>query len=748
MKKFIVIIFCFWVGIVAAQEQKLLSGVVVETSRKGEIEPIQGAIVYWMGSAKSVLTDSSGFFQIPYEKDKKRLLVHAMGFKTDTIFVAEKNNIKVLLINKNELNELTVSYERKTTEISFIDPWKTTIMNEKELYKAACCNLSESFETNPSVDVSYTDAITGTKQIQMLGLAGQYTQISQEAMPGVRGLATNFGLAYTPGSWVNAIQVSKGVGSVVNGFESISGQINVELHKPATKDKILFNGYMSEGGRYESNLVLRQELSGKFSHAIMLHASTYSLRMDRNLDGFLDNPLGSQYNGLYRFNFDNKKGFSLQGGFQFLKDEKIGGQNSFRIDMQDTSKNLVYGTRINAERLNGFLKLGFVFPQQRYKIIGFQLSALKQNYDNFFGNNLYKAIQQSTYANLIFQSIIGNSNHKYRTGLSQQIDWVDEQFFNRQAYSFKRQEIVSGGFFEYAYTYKALFTLVAGLRMDYHSFFGWQNTPRVHLRYAPTVQSVFRASIGSGWRTSNVIAENMGILASSRTWQFQNAFTANTVYGFKPEKAWNMGLNFTHDFKLNYRNGTFSVDYYYTEFVSQVVVDREANSQKVFLYQLNGKSFSNSLQLQLDYQPIRRFDVRIAYRWFQVKTQYTGGMKELPLIARQRAFINLAYHTKSKWSFDLTMQWLGAKRLPATTANPDVYRLPDYSNPYYLFNTQISKNLKKRFDVYVGIENLLNFKQGNPIIDAQNPFGTYFDAGMIWGPVFGRMWYGGFRYKL
>ncbi len=748
-KLIIAFLFCFgFVDLLWAQNEKTLKGIVVETNPKGLIEPIQGALVFWLGSGNIVVTDSAGVFKIKLEPDKQRLVVLALGYKPDTILVAGKSNVKVLLLNKNHLKELVVSHERKSSEISFIDPWKTTIMNEKELFKAACCNLSESFETNPSVDVSYADALTGTKQIQLLGLAGQYTQISQEGMPGIRGIATNFGLAYTPGSWVNAIQVSKGVGSVVNGFESISGLINVELHKPNAKDKLFLNAYASEGGRYEANLVFRQQLNDKFSQALFLHGSILTQEIDRNKDGFMDNPLGHQFNVLYRFAFDNKKGWITQGGVQALLDDKTGGQLGFRTGINDTAIQQLYGTRINAQRVNGFFKSSYVFPQQRYKSIGLQVSGSNQQYDNYFGKNLYKATQQSTYTNLIFQSIIGNSDHKYRTGLSQQMDWVDESLFNVNAYSFKRQEIVSGAFIEYTFSYKYNFNIVAGLRCDYHNYFGWQTTPRLHMRYAPSMQTVIRASIGSGWRTANVIAENLGTLTSSRIWNFQQAFTKNTVYGFKPEKAWNAGLNLTHDFTLNYRKGTLGIDYYYTQFENQVIADRDANAQQVLFYHLNGNSYSNSIQIQLDYQPIRRFDVKIAYRWYEVKMQYLQGMLQVPLNAKQRAFINVSYLTKNKWAFDLTTQWLGEKRLPITLSNPETYRLPEYSKPYFLVNAQITKSLKKKWDIYLGVENLLDFKQENPIIDAQHPFGNYFDASMIWGPVFGRMTYGGIRFKM
>jgi outer membrane receptor protein involved in Fe transport len=278
--------------------------------------------------------------------------------------------------------------------------------------------------------------------------------------------------------------------------------------------------------------------------------------------------------------------------------------------------------------------------------------------------------------------------------------------------------------------------------------FGWYWVPRLHARYAFNENTVLRASVGKGWRTPNLIAENSGILSSSRQWFFPTNYDKN-VFGFEPEVAWNYGINLTHDFKLNYRRGTFSVDYYYSDFTKQVVVDRDANAQQVLFYQLNGASYSNSLQIQLDYQPLKRFDVRLAYRWYDVKTQYQYGLLEVPLIAANRAFVNLAYQTKSKWAFDLTAQWLGQKRLPNTQSNPDGLRLANFSEAYFIFNSQIGKSLyQKKLDLYVGLENIFDFKQNNPIIDPANPFNKYFDASMVWAPVFGRMLYMGLRLKI
>jgi hypothetical protein len=749
MRYFIGVMLCFlvWSGL-KAQAPAMLKGVVVETSQKGTIDPIVGAVVHWKGNTHAVSTDANGVFEIAIDPGSNLLIVQALGFKTDSILVNGSNYLKVLMISKRSFEDVVITYERKSSEVSFIDPWKTTIMNEKELFKAACCNLSESFETNPSVDVAYTDALTGSKQIQMLGLAGQYTQMSQEQLPGIRGIATNYGLNYIPGTWVNSIQVGKGMGSVVTGFESISGQINVELHKPTVKEKVYLNAYVSQGGRYEANLVLAQQLNKKVSHALFLHGSTYALRMDQNKDGYLDNPLGSQGNFLYRVAIDNKTGIVFHAGLQYVKDKKVGGELNFEEKMQDTANNTVYGTRIDAARLGGWVKLGYVFPKAKYRSIGLQLNGSDQTYDNFFGNNLYKGEQKSLFGNLIYQDIIGNTNHRYRAGFSKQSDWVTEHLFNKQDYHFTRREIVTGAYFEYTYTYLALFTAVAGTRMDYHNYFGWKFVPRLHVRYAPSSATVIRGVAGKGWRTSNVLSENLTTLISARKWVFQQPFVANKVYGFDAEEAWNFGLNLTHEFKLNYRNGSVGIDYYYTMFDKQVVVDRDMNAQEVNFYQLGGASYSRSLQVQLDYQPVRRFDVRFAYRWLEVKTQYKDGMYAMPLLAQHRWFVNTSYTTKRKWNFDLTANWVGEKRLPHTHNNPEAYQLPGFSDAFWLLNAQVSKTFKFRLDVYVGCENLLNFRQNNPILDAKNPFGNYFDASMIWGPVFGRMFYGGFRWKL
>lgn len=746
-------------------------GVVLEKDAKGDMMPVIGAIVFWQNTNSGVVTNENGVFEIPMNNKSNVLIIQATGYSPDTLVIAKADYVKVILVSKSKLAEVLVQYERKTSEISFIDPLKVTVMSEKELFKAACCNLSESFETNPSVDVSYTDALTGTKQIQMLGLTGQYTQLSQNAMPGIRGLAQHYGLSYLPGTWINEIQVSKGVGSVVNGYDAIAGQINANLHMPDGQDKVYLNLYAGEGGRTEGNLIYNQKIGNKFWIGGMAHVSNYALRMDRNNDGFLDNPLGTQVNGNVLFKFDNHKGWIVQGGLRNLSDNKVGGQLNYTHNKSDTG---VYGTRIHANRTDGWLKIGHVFKHKAYKSVGLQLSSSSQHFDNFFGRNLFDAMQQNVYANLIYQTIIGNTNHKIRTGLSSNTDIYHEHFKNQalsvnQVLHIKsdRTEATHGAFVEYTYNYLAKFTLVAGARIDQYNVFVPNSahfrryffTPRLHLRYAFNEKTVLRASAGTGWRPANIVTDNAGVLTSSRLWNFSTNFRTTGIVPFNkidnynfvsynPEVGYNLGLNLTRDFKLNYRNGTIGVEYYFSGFTRQWLADRDFSASELRLFYANNATVAHNFQAQLDYSPLRRLDVRMAYRYFNIQTNYLQGRLQAPLIAPHRGFINVGYKTKSKWDFDVTAQYISKKRLPGTTQNPDGLQLPAYSQNFMLFNTQITKTFKKYLAVYVGVENLFNFKQSNPIIDNSNPFSPYFDASMIWGPVFGRMTYAGLRFRL
>lgn len=741
MKKWLTLVFLF--SIMLSYGQDNIIGVVAEKLDNGKEGPLPGANVYWLGTTSGVTTKLNGVFVIPRHSTTDRLVISFVGFKSDTLIVADNNNVKVIL-ESDVLDEVVVEAWKPTSGLSYLQGINTVEMDEEELFKAACCNLSESFETNPSVDVSFTDALTGTRQIQMLGLSGSNTMISVENMPGLRGIASNYGLSYIPGTWINSIQVTKGVGSVVNGHESIAGQINVELKKPEESEKLFLNGYINGSGRTELNLNVTQRVGKKWSTTTLLHGDIRPIEHDRNDDSFLDLPVANQYNFINRWVYKGNKGWLGQFGVKVLGDQKRGGELDF-VESRDRNTMNSYGLEINAKRYEAWGKLGYVFSGKPYKSFGFQVSGVRHEHDSYFGLNDYDADQNTFYGNFIYQSVLSNTAHKFKTGLSIIHDEYDEQLNDLK---FDRKETVPGAFFEYTYDNSDNLTIIAGIRADYNSLFDdIFLTPRLHLRYNATPTTVVRASIGEGRRTANIIAENTGVLASSREIRFSN-LTSNKAYGFRQDKALNLGLNIAQEFIFDYRNGIINVDFYHTRFSDQVVLDLDQSPQQAIFLGLNGTSYSNSLQAQIDYQLAKRLDLRMAYRWLDVQVDYTESQLQKPLVARNRAFVNLAYETKSNWSFDYTLQWTGEQRVPNTSTNPESFQRSVNSVDFIMMNAQVTKSFKKGLAIYLGIENINNFTQDDPIISSADPFSPYFDSSLVWAPIFGRMVYAGFRFRV
>ena len=719
-----------------------IKGIVLEEDNKGSFKPLAGASVVWLGTNSGTVTNENGVFTI--KQNGSRLVIGYTGYNADTISVSSLNELKIILAGSRQLNEVKVTSSGASTYISSADPFRTQTIGQKELFKAACCNLSESFETNPSVDVSYNDAVTGSKQIQLLGLAGIYTQLTVENLPGPRGLATSLGLNFIPGTWIESMQLSKGTGSVANGFESIAGQINIELKKPATSERLYANIYENDFGKTDVNLNITQKLNSKWATSLLLHDDYLNnKKLDFNKDGFRDLPTGNLFSAINRWSFDNNKGLMTQFGIKFLDDRKTGGQLDYKASEDKFTTNN-YGFQINTRRAEAFGKIGYVFPQKKYKSIGLQLSAFDHKQDSYFGMTIYNAHQQNFYSNLIYQSIIHTTEHKFRTGASFVYDKYNEDF---KGSNYKRTEAVSGAFLEYIFAPSAKFDAVVGMREDYNSLYGWFTTPRFNVRYQPFKNTVIRTSIGRGQRTANIFAENNAVFASSREVNII-ASSAGGAYGLQPEVAWNKGISVDQKFKLFNKTATLGLDFFRNDFKNQVVIDVE-NPGEIRFYNLQGKSYSNSFQAELSFVPVQRFDVRLAYRLFDVKTTYSNQLLQKPLTAQNRAFANLAYEAKG-WKFDYTISFSSKKRLPSTAANPLDYQRPNYSPAFVTMNAQISKTLGKTnpFDIYVGSENITNYYQKNAIIAATQPFSQYFDASMIWGPLTGRMMYAGLRFRV
>ena len=653
-----------------------------------------------------------------------------------------------ITFSQEKLEDVKVTGKQKGIKKSLTKTANTTLVSSKELLKAACCNLAESFETNPSIDVNFSDALTGTKQIKMLGLTSPYLMITEENIPSVRGASQAYGLSFTPGTWVESIQITKGAGSVVNGFESISGQINTELIKPASDIPFFLNAYGSTDSRFELNTHFNKKVSDKWATSLFVHGNARVAKNDMNDDGFLDNPLGRQLNVANRWQYSNPEtGWVTFLNARYMRDEKQTGELDFNPDRDKLTTNY-WGSEIVTDRFDFSSKVGYVFKDMPYQSIGFQNAFSNHNQESYFGLNQYNIKQQSYYSNLIFNSIISNTMHKFSTGLNFTYD-KHAEFVNLVDVS--RIDNSVGAFFEYTYDDADKFSYILGGRFDYQNRLGAFFTPRLHVRYNPLEKSVFRFSAGRGKRAANIYAENQQLFASSRVFSILDS--NGKIYGLDPEIAWNYGVSFTQNFKLFGKSADVTLDFYRTDFQNQAVVDVMQSPQEVLFYNLKGDSYANSLQIDFNYEIVKHFNLRTAYKYYDISTDYLSGSFQRPLQAKHRLFGNLEYETHIKekgqqWKFDFTLNWLGKQQLPYTGTNLPEDRMPEFSPSFSVMNAQITRTFSSTFEMYIGGENIGNYRQDKAILGANDPFGTSFDTSIVYAPVFGQMYYAGLRFKI
>ena len=705
------------------------------TDSKKQILP--GVLVFWQTNPNTaVTTNDLGQFKINKPQDKSPLIFRFLGYKSDTIKAVKSEYINQVLYEDNQDLEGVV-VKGNSTLLDRLSPIHTEIITSKTLAKAACCNLAESFETNASVSVSYTDAVTGSKQIQLLGLSGTYVQTNIENIPNVRGLASTFGFNYTPGTWVQSIDIGKGVGSVVNGYENMIGALNVELKKPGASERLLLNMYVNNFGRSEANLNLSKKINKNWAVGLLTHGSFLKNKIDNNGDGFLDIPKYDQVNLLNRWKYTSDK-IHAQFGVKYLVENRIGGQTNYK-NRKETPN--VYGFTNDTERLEFFSKTALLFPSKPYRGLGLIVNASKHNSDSYFGSKQYLGSQNTLYSNLIYQDIFGNTNHSYKTGLSFLNDIYRQ---NYGAITLNRNEVVPGAFFEYSYNHLDRTNLLIGLRNDYHNIYGNQFSPRLHFKQEFGQNQTLRLSVGKGFRVPNPLAEYFGNLVSSRS--------VRILEPLNPEVSWTFGSSYV----VNIKKVSLAAEYYYTYFQNQMVADLE-NPDYLYFYNSEGKSNGKSGLLELNYGPSKNWEVKLAYRYVQIyqtlgKPNGEKVLLEKMFQPKERILLNIGYaFPYEKWKLDGTLQWNGKRRISDLTGNTDHQSYKNmprtYAPAFVNVNGQVSRNFP-RFEYYLGAENITGFKQKDPIINANKPFGNKFDAGMAWGPVVGATIYTGFRYKL
>ncbi len=753
MKKGIFFLLMLTASLSGAMAQKISGKVFDEKSK----ETLPYCNVYWLEGGGGAITDYEGAFVIQKKNNKQtRLVFSYTGYANDTVLIGEKTSVNVALKSVGTTLGMVEIKERvKSTYLSKMSLEQKEIISSEGLKHLACCNLGESFENSASVDVGYSDAVSGSKQIQLLGLTGVYSQLLLENMPFLRGLSAPFGLGYVPGNWMESISVSKGVATVKHGYETITGIIDLEYEKPNKGDLFSLNAYVNNELKSELSAKTNWMINDKLSTGLYLYGTTNQFKAYDHLgkkadgskgDGFMDYPKHSQFNVVNRWTYEVPDGICSQTMINYTHEDRVGGQMDFTKEMRGSDS--IYGLGGTTDRIHFFTKNGA--PINNASSFGTQVSATYFKQDAFYGLSNYKGTEGDVYANVLVNSEIwgGHSvdfgaSFRYSdtredllsmpyigaNGFVSNIEGVKDNFF--------KQEVVPGVFGQFSFKYDKKFVATAGLRYDYNSFYNAHIlTPRLHFRWKITEDLIFRGAGGKGYRSANIIADNFGILASSR-----NIHVEDTL---QMEDAWNGGLNISQTIKLGGdREMTIALDYYHTNFVNQVVMDLDRSTNDVYFYNLDGKSYSNAAQLDINIEPIERFNITLAGRYNDVQTTYHGELKQKPYVAKWKGLVVLSYKTKyDKWMFDLTTQFNGRQRIPLNVGYEN-----EYADGYIYMLGQITRKFKT-FDLYVGVENITDYKQDVPVFGADQPFSQHFDASVVYAPVMGRLFYLGLRLNI
>jgi outer membrane receptor for ferrienterochelin and colicins len=702
---------------------------VVQGADSVQTKPLKNVKITLLGAGTTVFSNEDGTFEILLGKQNPdTLLFVAKGYRPDRLVVTRSDRflaLNVVLISGQLVQDIVVNGQKQPHGISKMKTLHVEELTSAEFRKAACCNLSESFETNATIDVSMSDAISGAKKIQMLGLDAVYTQLQFENIPFLRGLESAHGMSVIPGTWLESIQITKGTGSVVNGYESMAGLVNFEFKKPQEMPRLGINAYQNRFGRTELNLQGGQQLNERWHMGLFASGATIYGNIDHNQDGFRDQALSNTFNLLQRFSYQGPR-MEAQLGVQAYSDNKFGGQTTYtRVQP------IGYGMELASEHLSLFSKTGF-FGKKPAQSLGIIAQLKFQNMSGLYGLRTFMGTERRAYLNAIYDDIIVSADHKIKAGASFQYlslsQWAGQPF-GTQVVGSERIEWVPGVFAEYAYSGNRL-SAVVGARFDQHNLAGAQFSPRAHLKYAISPQLDLRLTGGRAWRLPNFVADNLSLLASSKTWIADQALL--------PEISWNVGASLMQGFSFKKRKGSLSLDAYHTRFSQQLVADRDTLSGAVVFKNLQDNSLATVIQAEFSYAVLKGLDLRLAYKFQDVRALFDGTLQTQVLLPRQRLFANMAYQTRNKrWNYDLTYSRYSAVRLPQG----------GQGSPWGLLNAQVTRNWKA-LELYAGGENLLNVMQHHPIVGVQDPFGENFDATEIWSPIMGWNVYLGLRYTI
>lgn len=714
-----------------------------------EREILPGAVLRFAGSQNAELSNENGVFKLDRDPAAdSRLIVSFTGYQTDTIDISGKSYLTIVLEkDATALSGVTVSQNRAGF-LSSTAVGQTAVITRHELSKSACCDLAGCFGAQAAVQAQTTNVVTNAQELRMLGLSGVYNQLLIDGLPLLQGAAYTYGVSAWPGVLIDNINISKGTTSVLQGYQGITGQINMVTSLPPDEPSLLLNAYVNSYGEQQYNVIGASPVgkSKKWRSLLSLHSALPGQRIDHNDDGFLDKPLLRRYAIFNKWTYRQEAtgGFQLQAAVSYTDEQRIGGQNNYQ-PKNDKGSGMIYGQTMDYQQPMAYVKTSYRFSKAHS--LNFNISAFGHRQQSWLGQTKYEADQKSLSA-VLQHDWLWQESQELKWGLSYSFQDLKENI----SFSGNPAGKTYAGTYETDLRVPGLFAenksmwlddklmLLAGIRVDRHQTEGLFMTPRVFVKWDFAKGHTLRASAGSGWRQVNLFSEQALLLATSRDLVF--------VETLKPEEAVTTGLSYVYRPPAEKADGYVSLDVYHTSFQNQFSPDYDQAADKIYIYNYKGKSRSLGAQAEAAVTFFRRLEVRAAYNFLDVYRIKNGVKEELPFTARHRAMAALSWQTKNKrWQADANVHWTGRMKLPDTRLFPDAFQRPAFSDPFAVLGAQL-RHRWKTLECYIGVENLTGFTQHDPIISASNPFGPYFDLSSVWGPTSGREIYLGVTLNL
>lgn len=716
---------------------------------EGQKRPLGAVSVFWLHQPKvGTRTAKDGSFELNYTgSGDEYIVVRHVGYKPDTVDVRGLDHVEVLLDEPVVLDAVTVEDNRSAAAEIHKAPVRTEILTSESLEKDACCDLSGCFNTSAAVEPNVTDVVTDKQELQVLGLSGVYNQVLIDGMPMLMtGLNSGYGLNYLPGPFIQRIMVVKGANSVAQGYESISGMVDVRMKEPDAMDRLYANFYLSGYMEKQLNLAYADQVGKGWNTMLAGHVTQPSGRYDRAGDSFLDMPLVTRYSMLNKWKFsDEDSPLAVFATVKYTREDRIGGEKLFEMNT-DAGTQRRYGQTVKTDRVEAYAKTSWTLGEGTE--VSASVSGAHHLQNSWFGLTRYDGNQNTLYAGTQFRTELLEEQAFLTTGFSYRLENIRESIdlgsnplSKTYGGSYAKNESTPGLYAEGVINlFDDKLTIMPGIRIDFNNLHGSFVTPRFLAKYSPDELTTLRATAGTGLRTVNFWSENSTLLAGGRNIVFLEPLQA--------ERAVNFGMSISRIVDFAGLITTIAADFYRTDFRSRVYADYEQGANAVVVYNINNGSFSNSAQLEASTTINEVWDAKLAYTWLDAQYLADGRYEQMPFVAGHKLLAALSFSPQtSPWQFSVNAHWYGSQRLPSTESNPVEHRRPTSSDPYALFNAQVTWSWET-LDFYAGAENLFDFRQNNPLIDPEHPFGQYFDTSFIWGPVRGREMYVGIRYGL